>query len=76
MNDGNYLFPFLNKGNKTTFGNDDIKIDIIYDQILPRKKEDSQKDTNPLYLIGQHFRPDIVIHLYYKKKICILEVSY
>lgn len=67
-NNGQFLFPFLKKGNKMTFDDEEIRIDVIYDELLPRRKEESKKQTNPFYLIGQHFRPDTIINLYYKKK--------
>lgn len=63
----NLLFPYLNNGEKMSFENDDIKLDIIFDQFIPTNPAKTKLHSNPFYTVGKHKRPDITIDIYTQK---------
>lgn len=62
------LFPFLKQGTTSVFGNDNVKIEVIFDHPLPEKEKETSLE-HPLYMAKQHNarghnRPDIVMNVY------------
>lgn len=64
---GNQLFPFLESGIKVRMENDSVMIEVTYDVSLPKKSSATQMYNCPLFITGNHSRPDICINLYSKK---------
>lgn len=67
------LFPMLKDGSKLSFENEDIKLEVIYNSILPPSGQDTDI-SNPLALlrfnggVPTHNKPDIVINVFRKKE--------
>lgn len=65
------LFPFLESGTEITFENEGLRIQLIFDRILPTSKNDTTLN-NPLFIathhnnFRNHNRPDILINVYDK----------
>lgn len=63
----NQLFPFLESGTKISLEDDDLMLEIVYDVCLPKKSRTVNLYNNPLFITGEHCRPDMCINLYSKK---------
>lgn len=61
------LFPYLENGVTMSFEDDNVVIDVIFDQFIPSKASQSKLHDHPFYTIGKHKRPDITIDIYTKK---------
>lgn len=77
----NLLFPYLANGEKMSFEDDRIRLDIIFDQFIPTNAAKTKLHANPFYTVGKHKRPDITIDVYTKENDCyigsiILECKY
>ncbi|MCM1180551.1 MAG: DUF2357 domain-containing protein [Clostridium sp.] len=66
------LFPFLEEKTTVVFEDEKSRIEVIYDSILPRKKEQTNL-KNPLFIAEHHSsyrnhnRPDMVVNVYNKE---------
>lgn len=58
------LFPYLTNGTKMSFANDEVRVDVIFDQFVPTKPSQTRLHDNPFYTVGRHRRPDITIDIY------------
>lgn len=77
----NLLFPYLANGERMSFENDKIRIDVIFDQFIPTNAAKTKLHENPFYTVGKHKRPDITVDIYTKQDDCyigsiILECKY
>ncbi len=61
------LFPYLANGVAMAFENENIRVDIIFDQFIPSKPSLSKLHNHPFYTVGKHKRPDITIDIYTQK---------
>lgn len=61
------LFPYLANGVTMSFDNDNVRVDVIFDQFIPSKPSQSKLHNHPFYTVGRHKRPDITIDIYTKK---------
>ncbi len=61
------LFPYLSNGVTMSFENDDVQVDVIFDQFIPTKPHKSKMHDHPFYTVGRHTRPDITIDVYSRK---------
>ncbi|WP_075721479.1 nuclease domain-containing protein [Roseburia sp. 499] len=65
------LFPFLEAGTVLRFEDTNIRVELVYDKILPLDKSQTSEE-NPLFIAKHHSnfrthnRPDIVINVYDK----------
>ena len=65
------LFPFLEAGTVVQFENEHIKLELVYDKVLPLDKAKTS-ENKPLFIAKHHSeyrthnRPDIVINVYDK----------
>lgn len=60
------LFPYLSNGVSMSFSNDEVKLNVIFDQFVPRSEAESNKEASPFYCVGNHRRPDITVDMYDK----------
>lgn len=63
----NLLFPYLANGERMSFENDRVRVDVIFDQFIPNNASQTKLHVNPFYTVGKHKRPDITIDIYTKK---------
>ena len=61
------LFPYLRSGTKMIFSDERIRLDVIYDQTVPKTERNTSLYENPFFTMGSHNRPDIVINIYNKE---------
>lgn len=63
------FFPFLHSGTEICFSNDNIRLDVIYNILLPYSGSNTNLES-PLYMArtqdNRHNRPDILINVYDK----------
>lgn len=66
------LFPFLEAGTEIAFEDEEVRIQVIFDNPLPTNKVETS-ETHPLFIARHHDsfrthnRPDIVINVYDKR---------
>ncbi|KAB2952263.1 hypothetical protein F9B85_08830 [Heliorestis acidaminivorans] len=58
------LIPSLPSGTTIILEKDKIKLHLVYDALIPRKSEQTDKYIAPLYIKGTHDRPDGRIDIY------------
>ncbi|MGG0433209.1 DUF2357 domain-containing protein [Priestia megaterium] len=63
LNSKSFQVPFLEAGTEIEFKKGNIKLNLVYDQTLPFKKEDTII-TKPIFSNSNHTRPDARMDLY------------
>ncbi len=60
----NFFVPTLKPGTRVKFEKDDLTLQLVYNQALPRREEDTDLENSPLFSVGTHNCPDGRIDVY------------